>query len=637
MRVAVAAAKNEVVKLSKMDFEEASELLQTSSIKYDGFWAEDLRDEQTVTKLLDALTCLPLAITQATAYMNTNQMSVKDYLQLFEHADDRNFIELLEHGQDDETYYDKSQCSVATTWIVSFNQIRSSDPTAAAVLSFMSTIEPRVIPRSLLPIPGTEQRLEKAIGTLLGYGFLTRRGQEATYDMHRLVHLATRRWNEEGQHAQEVQQMALAHVTAVFPGNERENRDVWLQYLPHAERLLDTIEDVENADVYFIGFRVGTCLSAEWHIERGMHRLNHVNMIHERTLPENHRNRLATQYMLATGYIGNGQHEKGIRLLEHVVNVERGMLEEGDPSRLASQRRLAEAYTMNGQIQEAIELLEHVVAIQGKLTEDDGDRLISQYQLAVAYSNNGQIKEAVELLEYVVARGKKILPSGHPGLLKVVAESAVGLTSHTQSSMAPSSPQINASQAPQNRPASPCVEQIPSLSKTERERPPSTRVRDKNKVEDSDCRDEKPSTSVPAQEGNVTRQVDDAPPTRLIAKGRRQGRRKRLAGMEVSINGEASSTERKKPKTTHLNSDLIDDLQSVIGSTSSAMNEYIIRTVGAEDMEVAIRNCTQLFMESHGVHFVIRVIHWLRKDPINAVVWNALEGKELKEALVRSL
>ncbi|KAM0482196.1 hypothetical protein ACHAP7_004423 [Fusarium lateritium] len=178
-RVAMAAAKNEVVKLSGMDFTEASELLKTSLIQDDETWAEDLRDEQTATKLLQVLACLPLAIAQATAYMNTYQTSLKDYLQLFEHTEEKNVMELLEQGRDDETYYDKSQSAVATTWVVSFNRIRSSDPTAANILSFMSTIEPRAIPRSLLPIVETEQQLEKALGTLLGHGFLTRRGREA--------------------------------------------------------------------------------------------------------------------------------------------------------------------------------------------------------------------------------------------------------------------------------------------------------------------------------------------------------------------------------------------------------------------------------------------------------------------------
>jgi tetratricopeptide (TPR) repeat protein len=414
MRVAVMAAKNEVVKLSEMDFEEASELLKTSFIKDDVFWAEELRDEKTVVNLLKTLTYLPLAITQATAYMNTNQTSVKDYLHLFEHTDEKNAIELLEQGNDDETYYDKSQSAVATTWIVSFNRIRSSDPTAADVLSFMSTIEPRAIPRSLLPIPETEQQLEKAIGTLLGYGFLTRRDQEATYDMHRLVHLATRRWNEEGRHAQEVQQLALAHVAKVFPDPKWETRHVYQQYLPHAERLLDTIDGIENTYAFAIGYRVSVYLLSEGKLERALRRLKDMDMILEHTSPENDHNQLATKHTLAYAYVSNGQVEKGIRLFEHVDKFQRKILKEDDPNRLATQSQLALAYGRNGQNQEAIKLLEHVVAIQGKLAEDNEDRLISQLQLSSAYHHNGQIEEAIELLEHVVARRREILPEDHP-------------------------------------------------------------------------------------------------------------------------------------------------------------------------------------------------------------------------------
>jgi tetratricopeptide (TPR) repeat protein len=417
MRVAVMAAKNEVVKLSEMDFEEASELLKTSLINDDGFWDEDLRDEQTVAKLLDALTCLPLAIAQATAYMNTNQTSVKDYLQLLKHTDEKNAIELLEQGNDDETYYDKSQSAVATTWIVSFNRIRSSNPTAADLLSFMSTIEPRAIPRSLLPIPETEQQLEKAIGTLLGYGFLTRRDQEAIYDMHRLVHLATRRWNEEGRHTQEAQQLALAHVAKVFPDPEWGTLGVHQQYLPHAEKLLDTIDGIENAYAFIVGYRVSFCLLSEGMLERALHRLKDMDMILEHKLPENHKIRLAIQYTLAYAYVANLQLEKGIRLFEQVDNIQKKMLKEDDPKLLATQGQLALAYGINGQNEEAIELLENVVAIQGKLAEDNKDRLISQFQLAIAYHDNGQIKEAIELQEHVVARRREIFPEDHPSLL----------------------------------------------------------------------------------------------------------------------------------------------------------------------------------------------------------------------------
>ncbi|KAH7236553.1 P-loop containing nucleoside triphosphate hydrolase protein, partial [Fusarium tricinctum] len=417
MRVAVVVAMNQAVKVSEMDFEEASELLRASFINDDEFWADEMRHGTTVVKLLKTLTYLPLAITQATAYMNTNQTSIKDYLKLFEHTDKKNVMELLEHGQDSETYYDKSQSAVATTWVVSFNRIRSSDPAAADLLSFISTIEPRAIPRSLLPIFETEQQLERAIGTLLGYGFLTRRGQEVIYDMHRLVHLAALRWNQEGHHAQDVQQLSLAHVAKIFPGHHWESREVYQQYLPHAQRLLDNTDKFENGAACGLGQKVGLCLLAEGYIERAMHMLKHVDMIQERKLPESDRRRLETQFTLACTYMGSGQNQEAIRLLGHVDNIQREILKEDDPRRLGTQLQLAIGYRNNGQFQESIELLEHVVAIQGKLTEGNKDRLASQSLLAATYVEVGRVEEAIDLQEYVIARQMVVLPQDHPDQL----------------------------------------------------------------------------------------------------------------------------------------------------------------------------------------------------------------------------
>ncbi|KAG5655125.1 hypothetical protein KAF25_001898, partial [Fusarium avenaceum] len=655
MRVAVAAAKNEVMKLSEMDFEEASELLQASFIKDDEFWTEDMRHETTVVKLLKTLTYLPLAITQATAYMNTNQTSIKDYLKLFEHTDGKNVMELLEHGQDNETYYDRSQSAVATTWVVSFNRIRSSDPTAATLLSFMSTIEPRAIPRSLLPIPETEQQLEKAIGTLLGYGFLTRRGQEAIYDMHRLVHLAALRWNEESQHAQDVQQLALAHVAKVFPNNKWEDREVYQQYLPHAQRLLDYTDGVENeaawmlkeddlersgsqrwlSHTYIMNGQIQEAIglleeiassiqgkTAEDNRERlisqhqlgvaylengqskeAIELLRYVVARRKETLPQDHPNQLGSQHELAMAYLDNGQVNKAIGILEYVVARKKETLPENHPEQLVSQHGLGRAYLSNGQSKEAIELLEFVVARKKEtLPEDHPGQLTSLHNLAYAYLHNGQSKEAIELLEFVVTREKETLPEDHPGQLTSLHNLAHAYLDNGQINKGIELLEFvvlrSKETLPSGHPNLLASEEmlrygLDIRNKGKREQPPITRVRGKNKAEDSDFRHENASTSTPAQEGNVTREVDDfAPPTRLTAKDHRQGRRsqerrKRLAEMEVSTNGEPSSTQRKKTKTAHLNSDLIDDLQSVIGSTGSAMNGYIIRPVGAEDMQLA--------------------------------------------------
>ncbi len=96
----------------------------------------------------------------------------------------------------DSTRYPGSQNAVATTWLVSFNQISKSDSAAAELLSFLSLIEPKAIPQSILPGSGSEQMVH-AIGTLCGYAFVTRRGDDPVFDMHRLVNLATRIWTSK--------------------------------------------------------------------------------------------------------------------------------------------------------------------------------------------------------------------------------------------------------------------------------------------------------------------------------------------------------------------------------------------------------------------------------------------------------
>ncbi|KAG6989364.1 hypothetical protein FocnCong_v021262 [Fusarium oxysporum f. sp. conglutinans] len=166
--------------------EEATGLLEKSLVD-----KEELKDIENVSQLLDALTYLPLAIAQATAYMNVYETPIVEYIRVFNDADAQNIVELLKEVYDDEVHYDSSQGAVATTWIVSFDRIRRTVPAAADLLSFMADVEPIGIPRSILPKLKTEQQMTQAIGTLTGHGFLSRREGGATFDMHSLVHLAT--------------------------------------------------------------------------------------------------------------------------------------------------------------------------------------------------------------------------------------------------------------------------------------------------------------------------------------------------------------------------------------------------------------------------------------------------------------
>jgi hypothetical protein len=150
-------------------------------------------DDDSATALLRKLTYLPLAISQAAAYIKRNDTTIPMYLSLLRKTQ-KEAIGLLSREFPDPNRYEASRHAVATTWLVSFEQIRRDDKPAADLLSLMSQIEPRAIPQSLLPMPGTEEEFVHAVGTLKGYAFLQEREDAETFDMHRLVHLATRGW-----------------------------------------------------------------------------------------------------------------------------------------------------------------------------------------------------------------------------------------------------------------------------------------------------------------------------------------------------------------------------------------------------------------------------------------------------------
>src|SRR5450432_3088913 len=83
---------------------------------------------------------------------------------------------------------------VAITWLISFEQILHYHPRAAEYLSFMACVEPNDIPQSLLAPGLSRKRHVDAIGTLEAYSLITKKSDEQTLSLHRLVHLAMRNW-----------------------------------------------------------------------------------------------------------------------------------------------------------------------------------------------------------------------------------------------------------------------------------------------------------------------------------------------------------------------------------------------------------------------------------------------------------
>jgi len=413
--IAVSLVGSEIVVIQEMDQKEAETFLTRSLTQ-----KELLDDQAGTTALLNELTFLPLAIAQAAAYLNAMQISIQEYLSLLR-STEQETISLLSREFRDGTRYkssEHSKNSVAATWLVSFDQIRRSDSVAADLLSFMSCIEHKAIPRSMLPSVELAERMVHAMGTLRAYAFVTRRGDGDSYDMHRLVHLATKVWLEGHGAAEALNEKVAAHLAEIFPSDDYTNRAIWREYLPHAFQFLRTSKTQDIEARYDLCMAVGRCLQVDGRIGEAVGWLFECFLWRQGRYPKDDPSRLASQHALAGAYRADGQVKEAVKLLEQVVAIKGKVLAKDHPSRLASQHALAGAYEADGQVKEAVKLLEQVVAIEGKvLAEDHPSRLASQHALAGAYRADGQVKEAVKLLEQVVAIKGKVLAEDHPDRL----------------------------------------------------------------------------------------------------------------------------------------------------------------------------------------------------------------------------
>ncbi|KAL9102393.1 MAG: hypothetical protein Q9163_002459 [Psora crenata] len=280
---------------------------------------------------------------------------------------------------------------MAATWLVSFDRIRRSDPAAADLLFFMSYIENKAIPRSILPSMETEERMVHAIGTLRAYAFVTEQGNGDTYDVHRLVHLATKVWLSKHGATMELDEKVSAHLAEVFPSDDYENQALWRAYLPHGLQFLNSTKAQDSKSRYDVCMAVGNCLCFDGRIREAVTWFSARFLWSEGHFAKDHPYRLASQRALAISYGRNGQIEDSVELLEHIVAIEEKVLREDHHDRLVSQHTLAVLYQANGQTEKAFKLFEKVVAIWEKvLKEDHPDRLVSQHELAISYRANGQ-------------------------------------------------------------------------------------------------------------------------------------------------------------------------------------------------------------------------------------------------------
>ncbi|KAK9386009.1 hypothetical protein V1515DRAFT_587668, partial [Lipomyces mesembrius] len=388
-------------------------------------------DEDDTKSLLQQLTCLPLAIVQAASYINKNDIPLAEYLSLL--ADQKeDVIDLLsEHFEDDSRYRDVKN-PVAMTWLISFEQIRLRDKLAAEFLSFIACVDSKNVPRELLP-PGLSRKQKiDAIGTLEAYSFIYERQADLTYDVHRLVHLATRNWLRRENLLKEWAETVVNRLDDVFSNVDHQNRTIWRRYLTHARYALDSqLIDQDGKRRIHLAWKVGKYLWSDGRWKEADTLLVQVMKFRKPVLGGEHLDTLRSMNNLAGLFDSQGKYEAAEPLYKETLRLRKNVLGEEHPDTLTSMNNLAGLFNSQGKYEAAEPLYEETLRLRQKvLGEEHPDTLTSMNGLAALFYNQGNMNnlaglfnsqgkyEAAEpLYKETLRLSKKVLGEEHPDTL----------------------------------------------------------------------------------------------------------------------------------------------------------------------------------------------------------------------------
>ncbi|KEY74844.1 hypothetical protein S7711_09938 [Stachybotrys chartarum IBT 7711] len=321
------------IEVMRMNENESAQLLRTKLDDMNAASAD-------LSSIASRLEYLPLALAQATSFIQETYIIVSKYLQLLG-GSDTNMVHFLSKEFETVGRDSSAPRAMAQTWILSFQQIEKQHILASDLLSFMSLLDHQDIP-----------------ALFLSYG---------SYDMHRLVQLVT------------LCAAYLSYAHAILQAGEFASKD-------KAQAKASLLH----------------CMAAYFNFEGQWGDAERLNLgavrIRRENFGENDTSTLASMANLASTFWNQGQWDEAEKLFVQVMETRKTKLGADHPDTLTSMANLASTYRNQGRWKDAEELEVQVMETRKtKLGADHPDTLTSMANLASTYRNQGRWKDAEEL------------------------------------------------------------------------------------------------------------------------------------------------------------------------------------------------------------------------------------------------
>ncbi|KAJ2894497.1 uncharacterized protein MKZ38_007499 [Zalerion maritima] len=443
----------QAIRVPSMSLKEASQLF--GIVRGRPVAEDETHDAQAVFLELDHL---PLAITQAAAYIRRTSTTLSQYLVRI--GEQQRRLAVLAKAQPNQ-YRPHVKTSILATWQVSIERMRQESEAAYRILHVLPFVDNQNIPREILVIAAgfgrrfktvkwngdygrwqtyfhdhdeaEEEDVEEAIMRLRDFSFIgpahgnTEDSTSQAYEMHKLVQDAAR-WNL----SQKPQDQGLAHFSRaailamayLFPLSEEGQQKTWgacERYLTHALRASEWSEMAgENVDAATLLLERLSCYlghRSRWREREPVDKTRRTLL--ENAFGKEDLRSISSIFSLSVTLDGLGRSDECIQMEEHALGVLRRKLGNHSRDTINASSSYAISLRKMGRFSEAEDILTKTLRdSQQALGEADENTTAAMVRLAGVYKDLGRYWEAEKLEEKVFKLRRDALGENHPRTLE---------------------------------------------------------------------------------------------------------------------------------------------------------------------------------------------------------------------------
>ena len=397
-------------------------------------------------RIVQEMDGLPLAIVQAGAYIEETGCNLEDYLSLY--AEHRK--ELLARPSRLIPDYPET---VATTWALSFEQVKKESAAAADLLCLCAFLAPDAIPEEMLTrgaaelgpvlgaVVGDTFKLNEALEVLRRYSLVRRNADTHMLSIHRLVQ--TVHCDSMDQETQRIwAERSVRAMNAAFPvidyGTDKNYQHYLQYYLPHVQECatLITQYDLHFLEAAQLLHQAGAFLFFHGFYPQSQSLHRQALTIRRQVLGSDHPNVAESLNVLGMLSRNQGDYEQAEEFHQQALIIREKTLGPHHPATIQSLNNLGVLYRVQGKYEQAEPLLQEALSIhQESLGFEHPDTLISFINLAKLYVEQHKVEQSEQLLQQVLATSERILEPEHPLIaqsLNLLARLSYGQGNHEQ-------------------------------------------------------------------------------------------------------------------------------------------------------------------------------------------------------------